>query len=142
MKNKYLVLTNTVLILSINSFAQDHVIGERFGGGIIFYVDSSGQHGLIADSSDQKKANWPDAVNECKELRDGDYTDWHLPSRDEADLFYAQIKIFDDNHLNEGVYWTATERRTDYAWVMFTIGGTMIFSKETDIHGVRAVRSF
>lgn len=28
-------------------------IGESFGGGIIFYVDISGQHGLIAAPSDQ-----------------------------------------------------------------------------------------
>ncbi len=30
-----------------------HTIGEKYGGGIIFYIDGSGQHGLIAASSDQ-----------------------------------------------------------------------------------------
>jgi len=28
-------------------------IGQNFGGGIIFYIDGSGQHGLIASSGDQ-----------------------------------------------------------------------------------------
>lgn len=30
-----------------------HFIGESYGGGIVFYVDSSGQHGLIAATVDQ-----------------------------------------------------------------------------------------
>lgn len=30
-----------------------HYIGESYGGGIIFWVDSSGQHGLVAAIADQ-----------------------------------------------------------------------------------------
>jgi hypothetical protein len=30
-----------------------HYIGESFGGGIIFYIDGTGQHGLISATSDQ-----------------------------------------------------------------------------------------
>ena len=30
-----------------------HYVGESFGGGIVFYVDGTGQHGLIAATSDQ-----------------------------------------------------------------------------------------
>ena len=30
-----------------------HTIGEHYGGGIIFYVDASGEHGLIAATADQ-----------------------------------------------------------------------------------------
>lgn len=30
-----------------------HFIGERFGGGIIFYLDGTGQHGLIVTDIDQ-----------------------------------------------------------------------------------------
>ena len=32
-----------------------HYIGERFGGGIIFYLDSTGQHGLIASLEDPEE---------------------------------------------------------------------------------------
>lgn len=35
-----------------------HFIGERFGGGVIFYLDSSGKHGLISDTIDTKTSNW------------------------------------------------------------------------------------
>lgn len=33
-------------------------IGQEYGGGIIFYVDPSGEHGLIAASEDQGQAAW------------------------------------------------------------------------------------
>lgn len=35
------------------SSATAHSIGENYGGGIVFYVDSNGQHGLIAAKTDQ-----------------------------------------------------------------------------------------
>ncbi|MCG3165061.1 MAG: hypothetical protein POELPBGB_00822 [Bacteroidia bacterium] len=39
-------------------------VGESFGGGIIFYVDISGQHGLIAAPSDLgDSARWDDGSN-------------------------------------------------------------------------------
>ena len=33
-------------------------IGDEYGGGIVFYVDSTGQHGLIAAPSNQNSAVW------------------------------------------------------------------------------------
>ena len=35
-----------------------HFIGEHFGGGIVFYLDSTGQHGLIADTVDLPRSRW------------------------------------------------------------------------------------
>jgi hypothetical protein len=38
-----------LLALPLCMFAQDtglHTIGEKFGGGIVFYVTPNGQHGL------------------------------------------------------------------------------------------------
>jgi hypothetical protein len=41
-----------------------HWIGEHYQGGIIFYVDSSGQHGLIAAPVDQSvSASWSNVTN-------------------------------------------------------------------------------
>src|SRR6476469_9497636 len=36
------------------------VIGQLYGGGIIFWIDDSGQHGLIAAESDQGYNWWGD----------------------------------------------------------------------------------
>ena len=35
-------------------------IGQRYGGGIIFWIDGTGQHGLIAATSDQGFTWWGD----------------------------------------------------------------------------------
>ena len=34
------------------------VVGESYGGGVIFYVDGTGLHGLIAATSDQGTTDW------------------------------------------------------------------------------------
>ena len=39
--------------VSLTSSNTTHRIGERFGGGIVFYVYDNGKHGLIAATSDQ-----------------------------------------------------------------------------------------
>src|ERR1017187_5645912 len=49
------VLTSDVN--GVGSWASTaHFIGESYGGGIVFWVDSTGQHGLIAATVDQSTA--------------------------------------------------------------------------------------
>ncbi len=38
--------------------SNKHFIGEEYGGGIIFYIDGTGEHGLIVAPSDQPSAKW------------------------------------------------------------------------------------
>jgi len=40
-------------IKSENSDSGKHRLGENYGGGIIFWIDDTGQHGLISSLSDQ-----------------------------------------------------------------------------------------
>lgn len=41
-----------------------HFIGESYGGGIVFWVDATGQHGLIAATSDQSTGlQWYNGTN-------------------------------------------------------------------------------
>lgn len=53
-----LILLIVLTILSSATFSvgqtPKHVVGEKFGGGIVFYVTENGQHGLIAAKADQK----------------------------------------------------------------------------------------
>ena len=53
MKNRYFLMPVFCVFIAFNSLAQKHTTGERFGGGIVFWVDSTGQHGLIASKADQ-----------------------------------------------------------------------------------------
>ena len=46
------------------NFDGSHYIGERFGGGIVFYESENGQHGLISAISDQSSgATWGCGLN-------------------------------------------------------------------------------
>lgn len=49
--------TNTGKALSFS-------IGDHYGGGIIFYIDTSGVHGLIADTVDLQDAKWLNSAND------------------------------------------------------------------------------
>lgn len=37
------------------NFTNDRYIGEKFGGGIVFFIDETGEHGLIAAPFDQSE---------------------------------------------------------------------------------------
>ncbi len=47
-------------ILALMGCKEDpmYEVGQEYGGGIIFYVDNSGEHGLIAAPFDQGLAEW------------------------------------------------------------------------------------
>lgn len=44
-----------VVCLNLSSNSQTFTLGQKYGGGIIFYIDSTGNHGLIASANDQGK---------------------------------------------------------------------------------------
>lgn len=71
MKNKNLlfVVLTMLSVISISSCKKDGndplpaiVIGQSYQGGIVFYVDASGQHGLVAATSDQVNGYWEDCT--------------------------------------------------------------------------------
>ena len=49
---------------AISNIPVPHVIGETYGGGKVFYVDDSGQHGLIAALADRSTGiQWYNGTN-------------------------------------------------------------------------------
>ena len=52
-------------------------IGKRYQGDKFFYIDASGQHGLIAAPVDQGKHGWEEAKKTCKNLVLAGYDDWY-----------------------------------------------------------------
>ncbi len=79
-----------------------HKIGERYGGGIIFYVDATGQRGLIAAPSDMRGHSadspegffiWNDAKNACNNLVIGGHSDWRLPTKEELNKLYKKRSV-------------------------------------------------
>jgi hypothetical protein len=47
-------------VYSQDEISSHHSVGEEYGGGIVFYVDNSGKHGLIAQKKDltMEKVMW------------------------------------------------------------------------------------
>jgi hypothetical protein len=76
----------TVVVISITTafslLAQPHAQvnnGDKKDGGIVYWIDGAGSHGLIAYPKDLDEAN-----KACKELGAG----WRLPTKDELDKLY------------------------------------------------------
>lgn len=132
-------------------------IGDILYGGVIFYVDMSGEHGLVASIKNQTRSQWgcqntfiddtktglstyPDdaiglnntilittrcltiniAAKFCREYKGEGYNDWFLPSKDELNLMYLNIK----KYLSPNYYWSSSEIDNRLAWQQHFRDGT------------------
>lgn len=129
------------------SHAQNtHKIGDKFGGGIIFDIDTTGNHGLIAAPADAELAgkdvlNWFNAKAACKYLELGGYNDWFLPDKDKLNLLYDKRDFV--GGFSRGYYWSSSEAGNS-AWARAFDGGFLIngFVRKTSPMYVRVVRAF
>ena len=102
-----------------------HYIGESYGGGIVFYVTSDGQHGLISEtqlispnantSANGDIYNYSLAQDMISDPNNHStngklYTDWRLPTKSEFARLYAQRSRFNTNYQGRLNYyvWTST----------------------------------
>ena len=158
-----------------NVIANDSLyIGKTYGGGIIFYLDSSGQHGLIAAPTDQKSnAQWgffqeqvsahdltigsgmsntrkiakagkkqKIAAVICYNLELNGFSDWYLPSKEELETLFANLKLNHIGNLTSNDYWSSSETDFNNAWIVDFMRGTSIEKNVVTPACVRAIRSF
>ncbi len=118
-------------------------IGDKYAGGIIFELDSTGLHGKVGSESDLGFVNWYEAKKICETYSFEDYDDWYLPSRDELNLLYNNLYLKGIGNFNVQWYWSSSE--TDgKAWEQDFLSGLW----QNDGGGnesqsyVRAVRKF
>jgi len=124
MKKLFLAAFVLLGLVLVSQAQTKHTIGEKFGGGIVFYVDETGEHGLIAEDFDQEsfkggylEKKLIDDENFLKEYSEyiaengehstegSEYNDWRLPTNDELSLLLEQSGIF---NLDIDVkYWTS-----------------------------------
>jgi len=115
-------------------------VGQNYGGGIVFYVDSTGLHGLVCASTDQGQYIWgcqgtsistgtalgtgaPNtaaivaicltsniAAKICDNLVLNSYSDWFLPSR-------AELAMMNTNLYTQGLgSFTSSPFSDSYYW--------------------------
>lgn len=131
----------------LTSFASDAVEGLFLkigdigpGGGLVFYIEGTRawECSEVLGSS-----NWEGAKSLCSEYRGGGYSDWYLPSKDELNLVYINLRITGKISGNDW-FWSSSEYNNDSAWEQrFSDGkqGNSNYDKNSTC-SVRAVRAF
>ena len=133
---KKLMLCLGMYFLLSTVYAQ-HKIGEKYKDGIVFSVDNTGMHGLIADTLDLGQMEWVDAVKACKEKGDG----WHLPNKDELNLLYNQKNVV--GSFNKHDYWSSSDKGDlYYVWFQDFDDGSQTYGFKIFPAYVRAIRAF
>jgi hypothetical protein len=82
------------------------------------------------------------AAQICAALVINGYKDWFLPSKDELNLMYTNLKQKELGGFNDSWYWSSTQSNSDYAYGHRFNGGSQSANFKYDVDSVRAVRAF
>jgi hypothetical protein len=131
----------------ISKFApQSYVLGQYLLGGYIIYIDSTGQHGLIApdfNSVDQTPRDWANSIAYCDSFEVNGYSNWRIGTKEEmqfVDIGNSYIPNFATNN-----FWTGTEFDASNAYYISmngTGGGLNLDLKSSSIHYAIPIKSF
>ena len=120
---------------------QQLQIGDEYQGGVIFFLDATNEHGLVASKHDLSgEADWDEAMDFCSQYTAGGFTDWRLPTDTELNLLYQQ-----KDKLGEFVrfsYWSSSEYAGHFAFFQNFYTGEQDNDFKDNTCYVRAVRSF
>lgn len=83
------------------------------------------------------------AATLCKNLKIKGFSDWFLPSKDELNLMYTNLKKKGLVSFGEGVFWSSSQSYDNYyAWVQYFSKGTQEYNAKDSRYGVWACRAF
>jgi len=83
------------------------------------------------------------AAKLCADLVLNTYSDWYLPSKDELNLMYVNLKSNSMGGFAASSYWSSSENYNYYAWNQFFSNGNQYsYSYKYYTYYVRAVRAF
>jgi hypothetical protein len=145
--NGIVITNNTIIAMPSNG----HYIGESYQGGIIFYVNSYGNHGLILALTDQGSAeNWYNAPNTISDmtnygLNGQSQSGWRLPTRHELNLMYltrsSTVQTTAYDFIN-GIYWSSSESIYTNGYTQHLITGAISSPSKTNSYNIRAIHEF
>ncbi len=111
----------------------------KHGGFVVF--EGNG-HGLVAAITDLGNMDWNSAKTACEELTLNGYSDWHLPSSEELNLIYVNLKQVGVGGFANDSYWSSTKSGSSNAWLeCFNNGAQHNNWKDFKYNG-RPVRAF
>jgi len=70
------------------------------------------------------------------------YDDWFLPSKDELNQMYLNLKVFGVGGFADGYYWSSSEHVASHACSQFFGSGSQSSDYKNNTYRVRAVRAF
>jgi hypothetical protein len=112
----------------------------KYGGFIVYERDG---HGLVAAITDLGSMDWYSAQTACDELILNGYSDWHLPTIEELNAVYVNLKQLGVGGFALNPYWSSTECSNYFAWKQFFDNGILNCSSSKNYkYDVRAVRTF
>ncbi|MDR0710677.1 MAG: DUF1566 domain-containing protein [Spirochaetaceae bacterium] len=82
------------------------------------------------------------AAQLCTALDFHGYRDWFLPSRDELELMYKNLKAKSLDSFGNGWYWSSSEGNGNIAWGQYFSVGSQGSSTKGNSGSIRAVRAF
>ena len=142
------VLLAGLSMVTVSAVASAVQIGDeydndhRYLGGIVFYVDGTGNHGLVAAKADfQESMIWYDAKSACENLVSNSYRDWFLPNKEQLTQLYNKRSAV--GGFSDYGYWSSTEDDADGAWYQYFGSGNQDVNVNKIVRlCVRAVRAF
>ena len=82
------------------------------------------------------------AADICAILSFGGYSDWFLPSKDELNLMYENLKVFGVGGFADNYYWSSSEYDAGFAWCQHFYWADQYNDYKGNTYRVRAVRVF
>jgi hypothetical protein len=123
-------------------------VGDIAQGGIVFYVNASGTHGLVAANTDQSTdVNFFNSRNEVSDAANFDnagkrFTDWRVPTKHELNLMYTALHLNGKGSFAAAEYWTSIESNLNFVVVQNFGNGNSGSNNKNNNARLRAVRSF
>ena len=135
-----MLLFTSLSMVTVSAVSSAVSIGQRYQGGIVFYVDESRQHGLVAATRDLPGAyDWQGAKDAGERFVDGGFSDWYLPGKWELNELYKHKSVVGGFAVL--TYWSSTEDGAGYAWAQDFGDGFQGQFVKTSADRVRAVRA-
>jgi hypothetical protein len=155
--------------VSFTALSGDFYIGQSYGGGIIFYIDGTGKHGLICAPTDQGpgspwgcdttligtsaaigtgQANTTAIINGCGEAGIAARVCDDLVLNGYSDWYMPSIDELYQLYLQRNIinvvasHWTSTEYNKNFGVILSFTDGEIGDTHKSNPNFVRAIRAF